>query len=205
MQTSRDLRHVMPVRPRVVGHHPPPAVALPELADDGRLHRAVWRQVHVGERATLLDHHRLALREELLRQLSPQVDRRLHAVVATRRRVLVEPVVAHPVAGAKHQMLRAGDPEIKAEWELAQTFLASLSEGKIPEYDREDPAVRKIADSFQLLSTMPAFVCANTDEETFKTFGKDDFILVPCPAAKIIAVALIYSSLLKAIIIYILV
>ena len=72
------------------------------------------------------------------------------------------------------KMLRAGDPETKAEWELAQSFLASLSEGRIPEYDREDPAVRRIAESFQLLSTMPAFVCANTDEESFRSFGKDD-------------------------------
>ena len=42
---------------------------------------------------------------------------------------------------------RSGDPEIKAELELAQAFIANLT---------------------------PAFVCANTDEDSFRNFGKDD-------------------------------
>ena len=48
-----------------------------------------------------------------------------------------------------------------------------MSESRLPEYDRNDPKVRAIADSFQMLTTMPAFVCANTDEESFRNFGKE--------------------------------
>ncbi len=72
------------------------------------------------------------------------------------------------------KMLRSGDPEIKAEAELAQKFIDDLSQGRLPGYDREKPEVRKIVNSFQLLSAMPAFVCANTDEAAFRSFGKDE-------------------------------
>ena len=71
------------------------------------------------------------------------------------------------------KQLRAGTPEIKLEWELAEKFIQDLSESRLPEYDRNDPKVRAIADSFQMLTTMPAFVCANTDEESFRNFGKE--------------------------------
>ena len=62
---------------------------------------------------------------------------------------------------------RSGDPEVKAELELAQAFIANLEQGKLPSYDREDPKL-------DLLTLTPAFVCANTDEDSFRNFGKDD-------------------------------
>ena len=69
---------------------------------------------------------------------------------------------------------RSGDPEVKAELELAQAFIANLEQGKLPSYDREDPKLDRIAKSMQLLTLTPAFVCANTDEDSFRNFGKDD-------------------------------
>jgi len=72
------------------------------------------------------------------------------------------------------KLIRGGAPEIRDEVELAESFIAALEDGRIPEYDREDPKKVKIAQDFQLLSMMPAFVCANTDEEAFRSFGKDD-------------------------------
>ena len=69
---------------------------------------------------------------------------------------------------------RSGDPEVKAELELAQAFIANLERGKLPSYDREDPKLDRIAKSMQLLTLTPAFVCANTDEDSFRNFGKDD-------------------------------
>jgi GTP-binding protein YchF len=67
-----------------------------------------------------------------------------------------------------------GDPEAKQEMELAQTFVESLEQGIIPTYDKTDATISKLAEGLQLLTLIPAFVCANTDEAHFKSFGKDD-------------------------------
>ncbi len=67
-----------------------------------------------------------------------------------------------------------GTPEAKMELELAEQFLASLGEGRMPEYDRSDASREAIVRQMQLLTMTPAFVCANTDEEHFRSFGKDD-------------------------------
>ena len=72
------------------------------------------------------------------------------------------------------KQLRGADAEQKAEYEIAESFMKELENGNIPRPDREDPKVRKVIAELQLLTLMPAFVCANTDEDTFKTFGKDD-------------------------------
>ncbi len=82
------------------------------------------------------------------------------------------------------KQIRSGDPEIKAEVELAEKMIANLEDGRMPEYDREDPKQVKIVQDLQLLTTMPAFVCANTDEESFRSFGKDDLSrkLIECAA-----------------------
>ena len=72
------------------------------------------------------------------------------------------------------KQLRGADAEQKAEYEIAESFMKELENGNIPRPDREDPKVRKVIGELQLLTLMPAFVCANTDEDTFKTFGKDD-------------------------------
>ncbi len=66
------------------------------------------------------------------------------------------------------------DPEMKLEFELIQSFIKDLENGTIPTWDKEDPKVRAIVNSFQMLTTMPAFVCANVDETAFRSFGQDD-------------------------------
>ncbi len=72
------------------------------------------------------------------------------------------------------KMLRSGDPEVKAELELAEKFITKLENGQMPEYDKKDPRESKLAASLQMLTTMPAFVCANVDEEAFRNFGKEE-------------------------------
>jgi len=82
------------------------------------------------------------------------------------------------------KMLRTGDPLIKAEVELAEKFIANLENGEIPEFDRNDPKQMKIVHGLQMLTTMPAFVCANTDEESFHAFGKSEVSLKLIETAK---------------------
>ncbi len=72
------------------------------------------------------------------------------------------------------KLLRTGDAEIKAEYELSQSCIADLENGKIPQWNKDDPDACRVMASLQLLSTMPAFVCANVDEAGFRSFGKDD-------------------------------
>jgi GTP-binding protein YchF len=72
------------------------------------------------------------------------------------------------------KLMRSGDPEVKAELELAQKFAAELEDGKLPQFNREDPRQAAIAKNLGLLTVMPSFVCANVDEETFRNFGKED-------------------------------
>ncbi len=70
---------------------------------------------------------------------------------------------------------RCGSPskEAQLELDLTERFIASLNEGHLPEYDKENADETRIAKSMQLLTLIPAFVCANTDEESYKSFGKD--------------------------------
>ncbi len=72
------------------------------------------------------------------------------------------------------KLMRSGDAEVKAELELAMKFKAQLSAGKRPEYEEKDPVETKIANSLGLLTIMPAFICANVDEDNFREFGKND-------------------------------
>ena len=72
------------------------------------------------------------------------------------------------------KQLRSADAEFKAEYEIAEGLKKDLENGRIPKPDRSEPKVRKVIAELQLLTLMPAFVCANTDEETFKSFGHDD-------------------------------
>ncbi|MDD2404350.1 MAG: redox-regulated ATPase YchF [Victivallaceae bacterium] len=73
---------------------------------------------------------------------------------------------------SKKQM-RSGDPELKAEFDLAARMIADLNEGKLPEYDRKDPRVDEIVKRLGLISTMPAFVCANVDEAALRAWGQE--------------------------------
>lgn len=72
------------------------------------------------------------------------------------------------------KLMRSGDPEVKAELEMAMSFKEQLSDGKLPQYDQNDPVKCKIAKSLGLLTIMPAFICANVDEENFREFGKNE-------------------------------
>lgn len=65
------------------------------------------------------------------------------------------------------------DPTTKLDMELTARFIASLENGQLPEYDHSDAEESKVAQAMQLLTLIPAFVCANTDEETYKNFGKE--------------------------------
>lgn len=67
----------------------------------------------------------------------------------------------------------AQEPSAKLELQLAEEFAQALGEGRIPEYDRNDPEQAKVVRGMQLLTLIPAFVCANTDEESYRNFGKE--------------------------------
>lgn len=72
------------------------------------------------------------------------------------------------------KLARANDPEAKLEFETIKVFIEQLSNGELPSYDRNDAKVETIAKGLGLLTLMPAFVCANTDEETFRNFNKSE-------------------------------
>lgn len=68
------------------------------------------------------------------------------------------------------KLARSNDADAKLEFELLKDLTAQLGEGRIPVYDKENPKVAALVKSLGLLTLMPAFVCANTDEETFRNF-----------------------------------
>lgn len=67
---------------------------------------------------------------------------------------------------------RSGDAAAKLEFEVTKMLAEQLAEGRMPDYDRHDAKVSAVAAGLGLLTLMPAFVCANTDEETFRDFEK---------------------------------
>ena len=71
------------------------------------------------------------------------------------------------------KLARSSDPDIKLEVELVKDFIARLSDGKLPEYDKNDAKTVEIVKNLGLLTAMPAFVCANTDEKMFHNFASD--------------------------------
>ncbi len=68
------------------------------------------------------------------------------------------------------KLARSNDPDAKLEFELLKDIAAQLSDGRRPEYDLNNPKVVDMVKSFGLLSTMPAFICANTDESGVADF-----------------------------------
>ncbi len=72
-----------------------------------------------------------------------------------------------------YKLARSNDADAKLEYELLKYMATELGEGRIPAYDKDNPKVVSLVKSFGLLTLMPAFVCANTDEETFKDFDKN--------------------------------
>lgn len=73
-----------------------------------------------------------------------------------------------------HKAARTLDADAKFEYDLVCDFVKQLSDGKVPEFDREDEQVTKLVDSFGLLSIKPAFVCANVGDDQLASFGSDD-------------------------------
>ena len=74
----------------------------------------------------------------------------------------------------KGRKLRLPDKDAKAEFELAQRFADALGKGEIPTYDKTNETEVNLVKEFGLLAMMPAFIIANTDEDTFRSFGKDE-------------------------------
>lgn len=68
------------------------------------------------------------------------------------------------------KLVHSTDPAIKLELELCREFVKQLSDGQLPDYNREDPATVEAVRMLGLLTAMPAFVCANTDESAFHNF-----------------------------------
>ena len=68
------------------------------------------------------------------------------------------------------KLARSNDPDAKLEFELLKDLAAQFSEGRRPEYDTDNAKVVELVKGFGLLSTMPAFICANTDESGVADF-----------------------------------
>ncbi|MDD3155510.1 MAG: redox-regulated ATPase YchF [Victivallaceae bacterium] len=75
---------------------------------------------------------------------------------------------------AKISKTRSHEPEVVRECELVKEFMGALSDGKLPVWDKDDPKIAPLVRDFGLISTLPAFVCANADETSYAAFGKDD-------------------------------
>ncbi len=69
------------------------------------------------------------------------------------------------------KLLRNGDAETKYELELCQKYAKNLEDGLLPKINREDEKEVEAAGRLNLLTVKPAFVIANSDEETFMDFG----------------------------------
>jgi len=63
------------------------------------------------------------------------------------------------------KLARSNDPDSKLEFELLKDLAAQLADGRIPEYDREDPKICRLVDSFGMLCSKPAFICANIGDD----------------------------------------
>lgn len=68
---------------------------------------------------------------------------------------------------------RAPNPDAKMELEILKSFAAWLGEGKLPEWDRDDEKIDAFVKQLGLLTVMPAFVVANTDEQGYTNFDSD--------------------------------
>jgi len=71
------------------------------------------------------------------------------------------------------KLVRSGDPELKAEFDLATRLIGELGEGRLPAVNHDDPREVELVQRLGLISTMPAFVCANVDEKTLRSWGQE--------------------------------
>ena len=72
-----------------------------------------------------------------------------------------------------YKLARSNDADAKRELEVVKDLIVQLEDGKLPTYDKETPKIAEFVESLQLLTLMPAFICANTDEEGFRNFNTD--------------------------------
>ncbi len=70
-----------------------------------------------------------------------------------------------------YKLARGNDAGSRQELALINDMSAQLAEGRLPEYDRTDARTAELVRSFGLLTVLPMFICANTDEDTFRSFG----------------------------------
>ncbi len=73
-----------------------------------------------------------------------------------------------------HKLARSNDADAKFELQLLIDITKQLEESRLPEFDRNDPKTMNVISQLGLLTVMPSFICANTDENTFREFGKSD-------------------------------
>ncbi len=69
---------------------------------------------------------------------------------------------------------RGGDAGQKLEYEVITGLIKILSDGAVPKLADMDQKHASVAATLGLITMMPAFVCANTDEKSFREFGKDE-------------------------------
>ncbi len=72
-----------------------------------------------------------------------------------------------------NKLARSNDPDAKLEYEIICDFVKQLSDGNIPKYDKGNPKIDALIHTFGMLTLMPAFICANTDEDTFRNFDQN--------------------------------
>jgi len=68
------------------------------------------------------------------------------------------------------KMGRAPNNDAKAEFALLHDMVKQLSDGQLPTWDKEDEKLNAFVKTLGLLTVMPAFVCANTDEKGYANF-----------------------------------
>ncbi len=73
-----------------------------------------------------------------------------------------------------HKLARSNDADAKFEYAFIADLIKQLEDGRLPDYDRKDPKALSLVSQMGLLTVMPAFICANTDEKTFREFGSSD-------------------------------
>lgn len=73
-----------------------------------------------------------------------------------------------------YKLARSNDSDSKLEYEFIQSLSSQLEDGRIPEYDKSNPKLLEWEKNYGLLSMMPAFVCANTDEANFRNFNTSE-------------------------------
>ena len=70
------------------------------------------------------------------------------------------------------KMKRSGIKDIPLEAVLSEKYLTLLEDGKVPVAESDDEEELTAIKALGLITMMPALVCANVDEDTFRNFGE---------------------------------